>query len=98
MKNPHIGPTLKEGIDELRKRDPEFSVLYGEEKAREKLGVILKIIREDLGITQQQAARMAGVSQALVGRLESKSSVEGGRKPNMILGKYGDVNKCRLSV
>jgi len=74
-KNPHIGPTLKEAITDLKRRDVEFALLYEEEKAKERMSEVLKQIRKDLGLTQQQVADKAGVSQALIGRMEGKGGV-----------------------
>lgn len=71
-KNAHLGPTLKEAVQSLKNADPEFALLYNDEKAKEKLSLALKRIRRNLGLTQEQVARIAGVSQALIGRLEGK--------------------------
>lgn len=71
-KNPHIGPTLSEAISDLKHQDVEFALLYEEEKTKVQMSAVLKQIRKEAGLTQQQVAAKAGVSQALIGRLEGK--------------------------
>ena len=51
--------------------DPEVRMLYEERKAKERLAVTIKQLREGAHLTQSQLALKAGTTQAVIARIES---------------------------
>jgi len=56
---------------ERNMRDPEFGRLYQEEEAKFSVSQKIRRLREKLGMTQQQLAKLTHTSQAAIARIES---------------------------
>lgn len=51
--------------------DPEFRVLFDEERARSEIALAVTRARKEAGLTQAELAEKAGTKQSVVARLES---------------------------
>ena len=58
-------------IDKRKQRDKKFAVNYDSGYLDFKLGIILKEIREEKGITQEQLARKLKTQKSAISRLEN---------------------------
>jgi len=56
-------------IEELK--DPEFAKLYGSERARSVIGLLLFHARQKAGLTQKEVSEKLGVRQPYIAQLES---------------------------
>ncbi len=56
---------------EKQMKDPEFKRLYQEEESKFSVSQKIRRLREKLGITQQQLAKLTHTSQAAIARIES---------------------------
>lgn len=52
-------------------KDPEFRRLYEKEEAKFSVSQKIRRLRERLGVTQQQLAKLTHTSQAAIARIES---------------------------
>jgi transcriptional regulator with XRE-family HTH domain len=72
--------------DDLRKelQDPEAARYFGAARANSSFALTLALARKKLGVTQQELAERAGVSQAYIAKLE-------GGEANPTLGRIGSL-------
>lgn len=70
-KNPHIGGTLKDFIQEEKTRDPEFAEVFD----RLQLARALRMERKRRNVTQVELAKRIGTTQSSVARVESGRGV-----------------------
>jgi transcriptional regulator with XRE-family HTH domain len=72
--------------DDLRKelQDPEAARYFGAARANSSFALTLAFARKKLGVTQQELAERAGVSQAYIAKLE-------GGEANPTLGRIGSL-------
>jgi transcriptional regulator with XRE-family HTH domain len=72
--------------DDLRKelQDPEAARYFGAARANSSFAITLAFARKKLGVTQQELAERAGVSQAYIAKLE-------GGEANPTLGRVGSL-------
>lgn len=52
-------------------KDPEFRMLYQEERQALKLAMKISTLREKKGLSQEQLAKLMGTSQQAISRIES---------------------------
>lgn len=69
----HRGPSFEENLKE-RLKNPEFAELFEQEHIKYKIAEIVKHAREKAGLTQAQLARLTGLHQAAIARIESRAS------------------------
>jgi ribosome-binding protein aMBF1 (putative translation factor) len=69
----HCGPSFEENLKE-RLKNPEFAELFEQEHIKYEIAEIVKRAREKAGFTQAQLAHLAGLHQAAIARIESRSS------------------------
>jgi transcriptional regulator with XRE-family HTH domain len=72
--------------DDLKKelQDPESARIFGGAHANSSFALTLALARQKLGVTQQELAERAGVSQAYIAKLE-------GGEANPTLGRIGSL-------
>ena len=63
--------TFREYLEERKKRDPEFASEYEKNYEAFKLGSMIKALREDSGITQQELADKIGSKKSTISRMEN---------------------------
>jgi DNA-binding XRE family transcriptional regulator len=69
----HRGPSFEENLNE-RLKDIEFAELFSQEHIKYEIAEKVKRAREKAGLTQAQLAQLAGLHQAAIARIESRSS------------------------
>lgn len=74
MNRKFIGPSVEESIRNLKKKDPALRMAVEQYKAKQKMGLFLRIIREKEGLSQHGLARKSGVAQPAISRIESPAS------------------------
>ena len=62
---------LKRYTEERKKRDPEFAKDYDKGFERFKIGVMLRMAREDAGLTQEQLAKKVKTKKTAISRIEN---------------------------
>jgi len=62
---------LKKYIDSRKKRDPEFANGFNSGYEQFKIGVMLKIAREEAGLTQEQLAKKLCTKKSAISRIEN---------------------------
>jgi ribosome-binding protein aMBF1 (putative translation factor) len=70
-KNPHDGGVIKPRLEAMRSADPELQAEY--ERLRPRFEIVKQLIgaRRKANLSQRELARRVGVSQSVIGRLES---------------------------
>ncbi|MCK9264321.1 MAG: helix-turn-helix transcriptional regulator [Desulfobulbaceae bacterium] len=63
--------TLKKYISNRKKHDPGFARNFDEGYEQFKIGVILKIAREEAGLTQEQLAGKLNTKKSAISRIEN---------------------------
>jgi HTH-type transcriptional regulator / antitoxin HipB len=63
--------TLKKYISNRKKHDPRFARNFDESYEQFKIGVILKIAREEAGLTQEQLAEKLNTKKSAISRIEN---------------------------
>ena len=63
--------TLKSYIDKRKIRDPEFEKNYDTGYRDFKNGIMLKMAREEAGLTQQQLAERLNIQKTAISRIEN---------------------------
>ena len=58
-------------ISERKKRDPEFAEGYDEGFRSFKIGVLLKLAREEAGLTQDELAKQLDTKKTAISRIEN---------------------------
>lgn len=85
-----------EGIIKEHERDREFKALLGQARLRVAIARQIKLAREKAGLTQAELAKALGVTQPMIGRLES---LKDKRLPSLeLLAKIAAVTKKRLVI
>jgi DNA-binding XRE family transcriptional regulator len=72
-KNIHRGSSLKSHLEQQLK-DPVFNELFNQECIKYEISELVKNARKKAGLTQGQLARVSGLHQAAIARIESRSS------------------------
>ncbi len=62
---------LRDYIEERKARDPEFAKDYDSGYAEFKIGVILRQIREEVGLTQEELAKKLNTKKSAISRIEN---------------------------
>jgi DNA-binding XRE family transcriptional regulator len=62
---------LKQYEVDRKKRDPEFAKGYDEGYQNFKIGVLLKLAREEAGMTQDEIARKLKTNKSAISRMEN---------------------------
>ena len=62
---------LKTYISERKARDPEFAENFDAGYQEFKIGVVLKIAREEAGLTQEQLAKKLNTKKTAISRIEN---------------------------
>ena len=62
---------LKTYISERKDRDPEFAENFDAGYQEFKIGVVLKIAREEAGLTQEQLAKKLNTKKTAISRIEN---------------------------
>jgi DNA-binding XRE family transcriptional regulator len=65
--------TLDDYINERKKKDPEFARGFEEGYEQFKIGVLLREMREEAGLTQQQLADKLNTKKSAISRIENHS-------------------------
>jgi HTH-type transcriptional regulator / antitoxin HipB len=65
---------LKKYIAKRKNQDPEFAKNYDTGYEEFKIGVILKMAREDAGLTQEQLAEKLNTKKSAISRIENHAS------------------------
>jgi len=65
---------LKKYIAKRKDRDPEFAENYDVGYVEFKIGVILKMAREEAGLTQEQLAEKLNTKKSAISRIENHAS------------------------
>ena len=63
--------TLKSYVAERKSRDPAFANGYGSGYEEFKIGVMLKVAREEAGLTQEQLAKKRNTKKTAISRIEN---------------------------
>lgn len=63
--------TIEEGIEERKARDPDFAREYESGYAEFKIGVILRQMREEAKLTQEELARRLNTKKSAISRIEN---------------------------
>ena len=63
--------TLKSYVAERKSRDPEFANGYESGYEEFKIGVMLKVAREEAGLTQEQLAEKLNTKKTAISRIEN---------------------------
>jgi len=85
-----------EDIVKKHEKDREFKALLDQARLRVAIARQIKLAREKAGLTQAQLAKALGVTQPMIGRLES---LKDKRLPSIeLLAKIAAVTKKRLVV
>lgn len=71
--NKHIGPTVEEELQKSMK-DPRFAELFKIEQIKYEIAELVKKTRKKVGLTQKQLAKISGLHQTAIARIESRSS------------------------
>ncbi len=77
-------PRVVEDDLEHQLKDPEFAAAFGAAQAKSSLAITLAKARVAKGLTQQELAEKAGVSQAYIAKLE-------GGEANPTFGRVGSL-------
>lgn len=70
-KNPHEGGSAKEHFEAMRADDPELQAEYDRLRPRFEIVKHLILARRKAKLSQRELAARVGVTQAVIGRLES---------------------------
>jgi len=62
---------LQAYISDRKKRDPEFAEGYDEGFRSFKIGVLLKLAREEAGLTQDELAKQLNTKKTAISRIEN---------------------------
>jgi ribosome-binding protein aMBF1 (putative translation factor) len=62
---------LQKYIAQRKKRDPEFAKNYETGYQEFKIGVMLKVAREEAGLTQEQLAEKLNTKKSAISRIEN---------------------------
>ena len=62
---------LEKYIQKRKEKDPEFAKDYDSGYEEFKIGVMLKLAREEAGLTQEQLARKIKVKKSAISRIEN---------------------------
>ena len=62
---------LEKYIQKRKEKDPEFAKDYDSGYDEFKIGVMLKLAREEAGLTQEQLARKIKVKKSAISRIEN---------------------------
>ena len=62
---------LKKYVKKRNKREPEFVREYGAGYDVFKIGVLLRLAREDAGLTQEELARRLNTKKSAISRIEN---------------------------
>ncbi len=65
---------LKKYIKKSKARDPEFAKNYDVGYEEFKIGVILKMAHEEVGLTQEQLAERLNTKKSAISRIENHSN------------------------
>jgi ribosome-binding protein aMBF1 (putative translation factor) len=72
MNSKHLGTNVMDTIKEWKK-DSKFVFLLEQEKEKTRIATLLKNARKDAGITQDKLAKMSGIKQSVIARIEGRS-------------------------
>ncbi len=70
-RNPHVGGSLQEFIEQRKAESPTFAVLYAEEFNKAALARQVRELREKRKLSQAELAERVGTKQPAIARLES---------------------------
>lgn len=62
---------LQAYIQKRKENDPEFALNFDSGYEKFKIGVMLRIAREDAGMTQEELARKLGTKKTAISRIEN---------------------------
>lgn len=79
--------TFREHLEEKLK-DPEFKRLFEEERQKLRLAYQVRNARIRKGLTQRELAKLAGVTQQMISRIENATA------PNLYLGTVMKVARA----
>lgn len=73
MKGKNEMSDLKKYVEKRKKKDPEFSKNYEVGYQNFKIGVLLKQLREESGLTQEELAKRLKTKKSVISRIENHS-------------------------
>jgi DNA-binding XRE family transcriptional regulator len=71
---------LEEAINSAIARNPKLAIVYDEETLQIKLAGLLYGLRKENGVSQDEFAKMAGLTQPFIARIENPTSA---KKPSL---------------
>ncbi len=70
MEKKKLSIDLEDFIEDQKKKDPEFAKGFEEGYLNFKIGVLLKVAREEVGMTQSQIAKKLKTNKSAISRIE----------------------------
>ena len=86
---------LRHYVEKRKKKDIEFASSYDEGYAEFKIGLVIRKMRKNAGLTQQQLAKKLHTQKSAISRIENQSEdirISTLFKIAEVLGKHIDIN------